>query len=137
MITVDFFTWAKLKPPSAVIVPPSDMVIAQISPPTKCARSIGSACWPNHIVLTGGGSLQVAVGCVRSRPLRLFDSRFAQKTSLRMQVWGFQMSLDPQTSSEKCRKFPIYISMTYGKFCLHIFCVRRYTRESGAGAGFS
>jgi hypothetical protein len=83
MITVDFFTWAKLKPPSAVIVPPSDMVIAQISPPTKCARSIGSACWPNHIVLTGGGSLQVAVGCVRSRPLRLFDSRFAQKTSLR------------------------------------------------------
>jgi hypothetical protein len=26
----------------------------------------------------------------RSRPLRVFDSRFAQKTSLRIQVWGFQ-----------------------------------------------
>jgi hypothetical protein len=42
----------------------------------------------NHIALTGGGSLQVAVGCVRSWPLQLFGSRFAQKR-LRMQVWDF------------------------------------------------
>jgi hypothetical protein len=54
----------------------SDMVIAQISSPTKCAKNIVVACWANHIALTGGDSLQVKVRCVRCG---YFGLRFAQK----------------------------------------------------------
>jgi hypothetical protein len=57
------------------------MVIAQISSPTKCARSIGSACWPNHIALTGGGSLQVALGRCGYSTHDLHKNKFANAGS--------------------------------------------------------
>jgi hypothetical protein len=56
----------------------SNGVIVQISLPAKCGKTIVVARWPN-IALTGGGSLQVTRGCVRSRLPRSFDSRCARK----------------------------------------------------------